>query len=109
LKKGKWQFPEHVLYIVTNLCLWSPNISRIINNMGCGAPPITVHPSSPSGHCNCNLKVRFVSINKQSTMVRVHELSVNDHLDGLKQKFDLMAEEIDSLRKERDIYKARGK
>jgi len=42
-------------------------------------------------------------------MVRVHELSVNDHLDGLKQKFDLMAEEIDSLRKERDIYKARGK
>jgi hypothetical protein len=41
-------------------------------------------------------------------MGRVHEISVNDHLDGLKQKFDLMAEEIDSLRKERDGYKAKG-
>ena len=62
--------------------------------------------------------MQFVSINKQPLtinieflyyMVRVHELSVNDHLDGLKQKIDLIVEEIDSLRKERNGYKAKGK
>jgi len=43
-------------------------------------------------------------------MVRVsaQDVSVNDHLDGLKEKFDLMIEEIDSLRKERDEYKGKG-
>jgi hypothetical protein len=32
----------------------------------------------------------------------------NTHLDGLKGEFDLMTQEIDSLRKERDEYRAKG-
>jgi hypothetical protein len=38
----------------------------------------------------------------------MNKVSVNDHLNGLKENFELLAKEIDSLRQERDLYKAEG-
>jgi hypothetical protein len=32
----------------------------------------------------------------------------NAHLDGLKGEFNLMAQQIDTMRKERDEYRAKG-